>query len=84
MHKNCSGTRAQNIGASTFCAAWESDESSSEDAGAAPKSPVALRGAESYGLAFLSSVADLGAAAGMAAAAGFQKSGLLVIQSSAT
>ena len=38
----------------------------------------------SYGFTFLSSVAGLAAAEGMAAALGFQKSGSLLIHSSAT
>lgn len=74
----------EKIGAPVFSTVWKSEGSGSDDAGAAPKMPVVERRAESYGLAFLSSVAGLGAAAGMAAAAGFQKSGLLLIHSSAT
>jgi hypothetical protein len=58
--------------------------SGSGNAGAALKGPLLEPGNGSYGFAFLSSAAGLAAAAGMAAALGFQKSGSLLIHSSAT
>jgi len=81
--KRTAGKRtAESTGGPAFCAAQESQGSGSDDVGAAPKMAMFERGAESYGVAFFSSVAGL--AAGTMAGLGFQKSGSLLIHSSGT